>query len=209
MRVAAGHRLGEPKQNETTSLQAELSGPLWNDETSEEEGGPQPHPGILPKATAMAALANWETDLTNQLRPKHGFCRKKICVFSPSCLDPQHDARKLWKPAWPPGPGTQGILQTVLETFHKDIRLRMVCSSNVKPTFFQDRRLTSSKKSNKFVFETKFIIEPKYSLSKVLVQKLLICSISKKFLRLQKFCFVFRNLWTKSKRFGFVSKFLD
>ena len=58
VRVAAGHRLGEPKQNETTSLQAELSGPLWNDETSEEEGGPPAHPGSLPKTTAMAALAN-------------------------------------------------------------------------------------------------------------------------------------------------------
>ncbi len=52
---------------------------------------------------------------------------------------------------------------------------------------------TSPKKLNIFVFETKFIIKTKHSLSdfKILVQKQLICSVSKFFLRLQKVLFCF------------------
>jgi hypothetical protein len=51
---------------------------------------------------------------------------------------------------------------------HLRSQLSQGLTSNVKPTLFQDRLLSfslSPKKSNIFVFETKFIIKPKRSLS--------------------------------------------
>jgi hypothetical protein len=77
-----------------------------------------------------------------------------------------------------------------------------VISSNAKPTFFQDCLLSFSykrplKKSNIFVFETKFIIGTKRSLSdlKISGPKAIGLFSIQIFLEITKnFCFVFRNL---------------
>jgi hypothetical protein len=57
--------------------------------------------------------------------------------------------------------------------------------------------LTSLKKSNSFVFETKFIIEPKHSLSDL------------KFFGLNRnVLLLLKKSWNTSKSFGFVPTFL-
>jgi hypothetical protein len=58
--------------------------------------------------------------------------------------------------------------------------------------------LTSPKKSNIFVFETKFIIEPKRSLSDL-----------KFFGLISKVLLLLKKSWNTSKSFGFVPKFLE
>ncbi len=91
-----------------------------------------------------------------------------------------------------------------------------VCISNVKPTFFQDRLLSFSyKRSPKnriFSFFKQNSLSNQnvlFQISKFLVQKQSIFSVSKFFWDFKKFCSGFRNLWIKSKRFGFVQNFLD
>ncbi len=76
-------------------------------------------------------------------------------------------------------------------------------TSNVKPTFFKDRLLSFShqrppKNLNIFVFETKFIIEPKHSLSDL------------KFFGLySNVLLLLKKSWNTSKSFGFVPKLLE
>ena len=47
-----------------------------------------------------------------------------------------------------------------------------------------------------------------FQISKFLIQKQVICFDSN-FLAYKKFCFDFRNMWTKSIYFGLIYKFLD
>jgi hypothetical protein len=72
-------------------------------------------------------------------------------------------------------------------------------TTNVKPTFFQDQKLSFTyfcpKKLNIFIFEAKFIIKPKHFLSdlQIFYPKQVIC-FDLNFLSLQKVLFDFRNL---------------
>jgi hypothetical protein len=67
------------------------------------------------------------------------------------------------------------------------------------------------KKSNIFVFGTKFIVGSKRSLSvlKIFGPKEIDLFCFQIFFEISKVLFCFRNLQTKSKRFCIVSKFLD
>ncbi len=83
------------------------------------------------------------------------------------------------------------------------VHVHRLSASNVKPTFFKDSLLSFSykrppKKLNIFVFETKFIIAPKRSLSDL-----------KNFGLYSTVLLLLKKSWNTSKSFGFVPKVLE